>query len=186
MRDGELTRAPLARPWRRAGLLAAALCMAMPAHAETLGGGRVHASSRAAAQRVSDFSRARGNAPLWLAPTAGDAAGQLLALLRTASVDGLDPGRYHVEALEAAIRSAQGGDRDAMLRADRQLSEAFALYVRDLRSNPGDGITFVDAALRPTPPSPRAALLQAASEASLSSYVAQMGWMHPIYDGLRK
>src|SRR5438067_6757039 len=43
-------------------------------------------------QSVDDFYRARNGAPLWLAPSAGgDAAEQLLTLLGTASLDGLEP-----------------------------------------------------------------------------------------------
>jgi murein L,D-transpeptidase YcbB/YkuD len=55
-----------------------------------------------------------------------------------------------------------------------------------LRKDPGAGITYVDAQLRPTPPSPLAALIQAANASSLAEYVDAMGWMHPLYAQLRE
>src|SRR5437764_13255607 len=42
-------------------------------------------------QSVADFYRARHGAPLWLSPAAGDAAQELVALLGSAALDGLDP-----------------------------------------------------------------------------------------------
>jgi murein L,D-transpeptidase YcbB/YkuD len=83
------------------------------------------------------------------------------------------------------VTSAQGGRRKAIERADRLLSQAFVDYVRDLRQDPGVGVTYVDPQLRPSPPSPLATLLDAATAQSLSGYVAQFSWMHPIYGQLR-
>jgi murein L,D-transpeptidase YcbB/YkuD len=139
----------------------------------------------AASQSVADFYRARAGAPLWLSPTAGDAAQQLLTLLSTAGLDGLDPRRYQVAALEQAVDAARSGKRKRVAEADQLLSAAFVSYVDDLRQDPGVGLTYVDAGLRPAPPSPLAALLTAAAAPSLSDYVHSMGWMHPIYAQLR-
>ncbi len=137
-------------------------------------------------QSVADFYRARDNAPLWLAPQAGDSAQQLISLLTTASLDGLDPARYNVAALQQAVEAARGGKRKHVLEADQLLSAAFAAYVDDLRLGAGAGITYVDPQLKPTPPSSLAALLNAAAQPSLSDYVHAMGWMHPIYAQLRQ
>ena len=137
-------------------------------------------------QTVSDFYRARKDAPLWLSPTAGDAAQQLIVMLSNARFDGLDPDRYHVSALNEALRQAWGGDRKAIARADQQLSESFVAYVRDLRRDPGVGVMYVDPQLKPTPPTALAALLEAASAPSLSDYVRNAGWMSPIYGELRQ
>ena len=142
-------------------------------------------AQRAAAQSVADFYRARKNALLWLSPTAGDAAQQLIIALSNARADGLEPDRYRVAALQNAWREALNGDRRALERADRQLSEAFVAYVRDLRRDPG-GMIWVDPSLKPAPPTPLAVLLQAASARSLSGYVRDMGWMSPIYGQLRR
>ena len=139
-----------------------------------------------APQSVDDFYRGRNNYPLWLAPNAGDAAQQLLNLLSTANLDGLDPTRYRVAELQAAIEAAKGGKRKRVEAADRLLSEAFAAYVADLRQDPGSGITYVDSGLKPTPPTPLAALLTATIAPSLPEYIRSMGWMHPIYGELRE
>ena len=136
-------------------------------------------------QSVEDFYRARRGAPLWLSPTAGDAAQQLLVVLSNARVDGLDPDRYRVSSLHDALRKAWGGDRKAVDSAERQLSDAFVAYARDLRRDPGLGIMYVDPQLRPNPPSALALLLEAAMAPSLGSHVRGMGWMNPLYGQLR-
>jgi L,D-transpeptidase YcbB len=137
-------------------------------------------------QTVEDFYRARNGAPLWLAPAAGDAAEQLISLLGTATLDGLDPDKYHVAELKRAIDTARDGKKKDVDAADRQLSDAYIAYVSDLRRDPGLGITYVDEPLRPKPPTPLAALLTAANAPSLSAYVRQFGWMNPIYGELRQ
>jgi L,D-transpeptidase YcbB len=45
---------------------------------------------------------------------------------------------------------------------------------------------FVDPALRPSPPYPRALLAMAASAPSLSQFITNMGWMNPAYAPLRR
>jgi murein L,D-transpeptidase YcbB/YkuD len=137
-------------------------------------------------QSVSDFYRARNGALLWLAPNAGDAAQQLLVTLSNARVDGLDPDRYGVTALQDELRKAWGGNKKAAVHADEMLSEAFVAYVRDMKQAPDVGVMYVDAQLRPTPPSPMATLLEAAMAPSLSAYAKNVGWMNPIYGELRQ
>ena len=137
-------------------------------------------------QSVDDFYRGRNGYPLWLAPNAGDSAQQLLNLLSTANLDGLDPAKYNVPALQQAMQAAKTGKRKYVEQADRMLSQAFAAYVADLRQDPGVGITYVDAGLKPTPPTPLAALLTATIAPSLPEYVRTMGWVHPIYAQLRE
>ncbi|HEX6072879.1 MAG TPA: L,D-transpeptidase family protein [Sphingomicrobium sp.] len=137
-------------------------------------------------QEVADFYRARNDALLWLSPAAGNSAERLVSLLSTAGLDGLDPGKYHPAALQAALLKARDGKRKDLLRADRMLSEAFAAYVSDMRQDPGVGITYVDADLRPKAPTPLAALLEAAAAPSLQDHVGSLGWMHPIYGQLRE
>jgi L,D-transpeptidase YcbB len=135
---------------------------------------------------IADFYRARGGAPLWLAPNAGAAAPQLIQLLSTAQADRLNPRRYNVRALSSAVAQAQTGNPAAIQRAEVLLSQAFVTYARDVRHDPNIGIIYVDPELKPTPPS-AAELLQEASRApSLGGYVQQMGWMNPIYGKLRQ
>jgi murein L,D-transpeptidase YcbB/YkuD len=137
-------------------------------------------------QTLDDFYRLRKDAPLWLSASAGDSAQQLISLLSTASLDRLDADKYHVAELQAALQDARSGKRKHVEKADRALSQAFVNYVRDLRQDPGVGITYVDPSLKPSPPGALAALLEAASSPSLSDYVSSMGWMHPIYGQLRE
>lgn len=137
-------------------------------------------------QTLDDFYRMRNGYPLWLAPNSGDAAQQLLTLLSTANLDGLNPARYQLAELQQAIEAARAGKRKRLEEADRQLSAAFVAYVADLRQDPGVGVTYVDPDLRPKPPTPLAVLLIAASAPSLPEYVHSIGWMHPIYGELRQ
>jgi L,D-transpeptidase YcbB len=133
---------------------------------------------------VAAFYSARGGTPLWLAPTSGAAAQQLLSLLSTAQADHLNPKRYNVKALRRALDDARSGDPGAVQRADAMLSQAFVAYARDQKHDPG-GIIYVDQQLRPTPPSATELLTAAARAPSLSDYVQNMGWMSPIYAKLR-
>jgi len=165
---------------------AAALLAPVPAAAQSAAPLPVAAPS-SAGQTVADFYKSRNGAPLWLGPQAGDAAEQLISLLSTASIDGLNPGKYQPAVLETELQVALRKHKPKdVARADQALSQAFVAYVDDMHQDPGVGITYVDPQLRPTPPSPLAALLQAAAAPSLSDYVQQIGWMHPIYGELRK
>ncbi len=140
-------------------------------------------------QSIADFYAARGGQPLWLREdgSAGEAAAMLVDYLRTAEADGLDPGRYPVAQLNRALQSAWGGSPARIRTADVMLSEAFAAYVRDLKRAPYPAdIVWVDPQLRPQVPSPRQLLDRAADAPSLEAWMRGMGWMNPIYAGLRK
>ena len=134
--------------------------------------------------QVAAFYRSRGGAPLWLGPTSGAAAQQLISLLATAQADHLNPRRYNVKALTRAIDEARSGAPGAVQRADAMLSDAFVAYARDQRHDPG-GVIYVDPELKPTPPSAVGLLGDAARARSLSDYVQNMSWMNPIYAKLR-
>src|SRR5690242_9322231 len=69
---------------------------ASPAYAESAPAAVPAAAPGLHGQGVADFYRGRNDYPLWLAPTAGDAADQLVNLLSSANLDGLDPARYNV------------------------------------------------------------------------------------------
>ena len=135
---------------------------------------------------VNDFYKLRNGAPLWLSAKAGDSAEQLISLLGTASIDGLNPDTYHVAALQQALEAARSGKPKDVDAADRMLSNAFVAYVSDLDRDPGLGIIYVDAPLKPKPPAPFAILLSAANAPSLTSYMREIGWMNPIYGELRR
>ena len=141
----------------------------------------------AASQSVDDFYRMRNGAPLWLVAEGGRCGRAAGLTAQHFELDGLDPERYHVAALQQALAS---GARWASARMSSapiaMLSEAFVAYVPRPERDPGLGILYVDPALQPTPPSPLAALLGAANAPSLSTYVRDMGWMNPIYGELRQ
>jgi murein L,D-transpeptidase YcbB/YkuD len=151
-------------------------------------GGRATPASAATVAPVNDaeiaaFYRARGGAPLWLAPSSGAAAQQLISLLATSQADHLNPKRYDVRDLQRAVADARDGGA-AVQRADLMLSQAFVDYARDQKHDPG-GIIYVDPQLKPQPPSAAELLSAAARAPSLSDYVQNMGWMSPIYAKLR-
>lgn len=142
------------------------------------------ASSQAA--DVNAFYRLRGGAPLWLSGRSGAAAQELVQLLATAQADNLNPRRYNVRALQRELDAARTGNPAAIQRAEMDLSLAFAAYVHDTKRDPGVGIVYVDRELKPSAASTQAILAEAASAPSLSEYVSNLGWMHPIYSQLRQ
>ena len=148
-------------------------------------------STPAAAQAVDGgdiaaFYRSRGGAPLWFSPRSGAAAQQLVQLLATAQADNLNPRRYNVRPIQRAVQDAHRGGPGAIQRAEAMLSAAFVAYARDQRHDPRIGIVYVDPELKPTSPSARALLNDAAHASSLSEYVTQLEWMNPIYAQLRQ
>ena len=163
-----------------ASLAAAPLLSAAPAEAA------VATAFVPSGQSVDDFYEVRQDKPVWFEgghPTA--AAQALLALLSTASVDGLDPQSYRPDEIRKALRESSRGDKKAVRKADRLLSEEFAAYARDLRSFPTTALQYVDPALRLGPPSPLRILQIAAKAPSLKQFVAGMEWMNPSYVQLR-
>ncbi len=141
-----------------------------------------------AGESATDFYKLRGNRPIWFGDSLADpsSARALVALLRTADADGLDPRRYNVNSVEHALASAGSGSFKAVERADRLLSETLVSYVRDLRRASSADMMWVDSKLRPMPPSAREILDAFAAAGSKREFIAQMGWMNPIYTGLRK
>jgi L,D-transpeptidase YcbB len=168
------------------GVAVGAMLAAAPLSAVSAAPAAAPARPLMVGQTVADFYRARSGAPLWLSPAAGDSAQQLIWLLNTANTDGLTPAKYNIGALQQTLFAARRGKRKDVERADQLLSDTFVAYVGDLKRDPGVGITYVDAQLRPTPSTALATLLQAAAAPSLSNYVTSMAWMHPIYAQLRQ
>ena len=87
--------------------------------------------------------------------------------------------------LSRAVEAA-AANPGARRQAERLLNQALIAYVRDSRRDPNVGIIYVDAGLKPAPPSPARILADAAAAPSLADYVAQMGWMNPVYGKLRQ
>lgn len=186
-RAGRLMRPARLSLYATALALAAAILPGSPADARYAPDRAFVASSLIGGQSIADFYAARDGKPLWLRDdgTAGVEAMLLLDYLRTADADGLDVSNYFSSRLTSAIRAARGGSPSQVRRAELMLSQAFVAYVSDLRSRPPAGIVWVDAELMPKAPGPRQLLEAAATARSLESWLAEMGWMHPIYAGLR-
>ena len=81
------------------------------------------------------FYRPRDFAPAWDPRDGGpDRATLLLRALVTAETHGLDPARYHVDAIRARQASSNGGHAAEL---DLLLTAAFLGYARDVRAGPG-------------------------------------------------
>jgi len=136
---------------------------------------------------IAAFYAARQYRPLWVrGSTVGDEAHVLLDLLRTAESDGRDPDRYLRLGVREAVERARGGDPQALALAEVVLSSAFAAYVRDLRRPADIGVIYGEPSLKNRVPSVLTVLHRAAAAPSYKAYLQQMGWMHPIYAGLRR
>lgn len=161
--------------------------MPLPAAGQTTTGASAAAVAAVpyGGQSVADFYRARDDRPLWLAPQNIAAAEELLHLLSTANVDGLDPASYKFASVARAVRDARSGKVRSVDRAERLISAAFVDYARALQSAPAAGVKYIDRELIPRPYSARALLEQAESAPSLAEYVKRMGWMNPFYAELR-
>jgi len=128
---------------------------------------------------------ARGYEPLWTAGgQLGERAEEALKRLETAEADGLDPGDYQVRRLRSAFDAAAESPR-ALARAEGMLSKAFLKYVRDLHRARNGEMTYVDAALIPTPPSPATALERAAGRGDERAAFQTAFRTHPLYEQLR-
>jgi murein L,D-transpeptidase YcbB/YkuD len=136
------------------------------------------------------FYDARQNRPLWLAPdgSATPAAERLLRRLDTAQFDALDDKtlkQLQTRSVRRDLDKAAGGKASAVARADVELSQLFVAYVRAMRAAPHAEMMYESRALAPAVPTAEAALKGAGEAASLDQYVADMGWMHPLYAPLR-
>lgn len=144
-------------------------------------------SAGKSARDVRTFYEARGNRPLWIRGTApGPEAEQLLRLIETAHLDGLDRGDYRYKALASALKKARSGSPKALARAELLLSQSFARYVADVRRPRQVGMIYADPQLAPGAPAPQYILQAAGAAPSLRHYLESAGWMHPIYGQLRR
>lgn len=129
---------------------------------------------------IAAFYRERGQRPLW---TDGEAGEHLLRILADAAGDGLDPRRYRVSEIAAALGA---GDPQALARADLMLSEAFVLYARDLRTPaPAARPVYAEQGLTPMPPTARELLEAAAAARDRRTHADRGRRLNPVYDALR-
>jgi murein L,D-transpeptidase YcbB/YkuD len=149
--------------------------------------GLLVAPALAASPAAAQVTAARSSTgPIFFRPGSQGAAYELLRLVETARADGLDPKRYRSRDLARLARAAESGNPQAIVRADRALSDLFVRYAQDLRRAPNVGIIYVDGELRPQAPSAAALLAAAAAAPDVAAYMRNMGWMHPYYAQLRR
>lgn len=139
----------------------------------------------AAAAAVENFYAARRNAPLWFAnDRESNAAGELIAILRRAPIDGLGSGPQLAGQIEQAIGYARGGDPRAIAAAERLMSNAWVRYVQTLRA-PTPGMIYGDPSLPASAPQASIILRDAARAPSLAAYLASVAQVNPTYAALR-
>ena len=171
-------------------LFLALTAIAAPAHAIAAPAAASTATGLEAALReqaggdLKRFYAERGYRPLWVrAGKIAPPAGMLLGYLATADLDGLKPIR--IDKLRALIRDAQGGNPQAVARAELALSDAFASYVRAQRKPGKDRTIYADKALKPKVPAALTVLRAAAFPKDFAAYMSGMDWMSEEYVRLR-
>jgi len=137
-------------------------------------------------REVASFYRARDYRPLWLiGGMVRPEAEQVIALVRNAAADGLDPDRYDPDGLAEAIADAEGRDPVALARAESMLSEALATYASDLRRASSVDMHYVDRDLAPQSLSAGEVLDRVASASSIRAGIESVTRMNPLYTRLR-
>ena len=149
---------------------------------------RVREAVQTVAPELAPVYETRRYAPIWVkGQKVRPEARELVALIASASADGLDPERYGLSQLKQDLASAEGGDAASLAQFEAEASHSFAAYVFDLHSPPSsDGMIFTDAAAA-GPPLDRLTILRAAADApSLHAQLMTVRRMNPIYEGLRQ
>lgn len=132
-----------------------------------------------------EFYAARDFRPLWVSGGAlNEAAFRFLEIVDSAGADGLDPEDYALRDARRLIARTAGADAEALAEAEIELSRAFVRLVQDMR-RPRIEMHYADEAVRPERLDDAEVLRRAGEAASFTDYVAAMGWMHPLYTGLR-
>ena len=137
------------------------------------------------------FYSARGFRPLWIGGDgrARPAVNLLLRRLDTAGYDAIEGKalrKFRTKSVRRSLRRAAEGDADDIAKAEIELSELFASYVRATRGARSAGMILESEALAPTVPTAIFALKQAGQAGSIEDYVRDMAWMHPFYAPLRE
>jgi murein L,D-transpeptidase YcbB/YkuD len=129
---------------------------------------------------IAAFYRERGQRPLWVGT---GAERRLVRVLAAAWADGLDPSRYRVGEIRAAL---EAGNAETLAQADLMLSEAIVAYRRDLAAVPAAArTTYAEAGLAPEPPAARAVLEAAAAAPDRRAHADDARLGNTIYDALR-
>lgn len=152
--------------------------------------GKVHVEIADKADDVRPFYATRGFRPLWLGGDgrARPAVHGLLERLDSAEFDAIDGKalrKLRTKSVRRLLRRAADGEAHDIARAEVELSNLFADYVRATRSAPRAEMILESKALAPAVPTTMYALKSAGEAQSLERYIQHMGWMHPLYAPLR-
>jgi len=130
---------------------------------------------------------ARGYRPLFVTDTAvGPEAAALIARLRDAGEDNLDPAAYDIPQLEAAVAQARTGMTPALARAELALARAYTALLSDLhRPKAAVGMVYVHDGLAPAERGPAQWLADVARAPSLSQHIETATRLNPLYQELR-
>jgi L,D-transpeptidase YcbB len=135
---------------------------------------------------VRYYYERRNYAPIWFRAGAGDEAiGKLLAVLRSAPVDGMANGPQVAATLEAAVAAARSGDAMKQKEAELALSAAWVDYVQTLQ-RPDNNVIWGDPYLILKPGSPDRILALAGAAPSLASHLQSVSSVNPIYAKIRE
>ena len=136
---------------------------------------------------LAAFYNARRHRALWVRDgRIVPEAQTLIARLRDADADNLDPDRYRPEDVDAAVRGAASGRVPDLATAELSLTRALADWGADLhRPRRNAALLYSDPELRPPELRRRAVLESAAAGVDLASGLAEVGRMNPIYRRLR-
>ncbi len=134
--------------------------------------------------------RERGFQPLWLYPDGAPRAAveTLILQIEGARGDGLNPEKLNVQplrkALDRSFRDPESVERAA--RLELAASKAYISWVRALRGAPRAAMEYESPGLAPVVPSPAAALKALSAAPDIERFIADMGWMSPVYAPLRR
>src|SRR5690606_24286890 len=125
-------------------VVAAALLAPLPQTVLAQSGGWQETQGSALQREIADrigkelrpFYGARDYQPLWLNEFGrpSGAASMLMHHLRTAQLDGVSAKKIGFSKIAKSVDRARRGDRDDIAKAEVQLSEAFAEYIRAMRA----------------------------------------------------
>lgn len=173
----------IARPrWRVPSVLAALAVTAGPGCVLSGSPGPTLAPSIAEAGSLAE------GAGLWLERGGGpnEAAEALLARLRAAEADGLDPSRYDLAAIEAALAEARDGGRRDRVEAARLLSAAYLRFARDMGApRPENALKVVDRSAAPAHADAER-LVELAAAQDRAAALSRTLRRHPIYEDLKR
>jgi murein L,D-transpeptidase YcbB/YkuD len=148
-----------------------------------------HALRRATSEdpALASFYARRGWRSLWLqGGRIAPESAELIAAVRRAADDGLDPADYHLHAVQRALAAAASGRPDDLARAELSLSRLLTRFAADLRTPaPGAEMIYADPAVAPPGADPRAVLDTLASGGSLADGLTAALRMSPVYVKLR-